>query len=64
MNKYNIGDEVWLLHHNTTKSTKIVGIYLESFEDTNIIYALKYVDGEEFYENQLFKTKEDLLKSL
>ena len=65
--KYNIGDEVWFNSIRTPKKGIIiriectVGIYGESYRE----YRKYQIDNGIFYDEQdLFPTKEELLKSL
>lgn len=65
--KYNIGDEVWLMALGKPKKGKIGTISIGVLGDGDV--KLKYsVEKIGFwyhrYENQLFPTKEELLKSL
>ena len=63
--KYNIGDEVWFMHENRVHKSKIGAIYITLYDDMRVV---KYSFGNyilEFKENEeLYRTKEELLKSL
>lgn len=59
--KYNIGDEVWVMSYsNHPYCDRIVSISIES--DLSIMYNFSSLFSRE--ENELFPTKEELLKSL
>lgn len=68
--KYNIGDEVWLIYDNQVKSATIItiGVFVE--RDMNSQYVGESVHyglfnyHYPFIEDLLFRTKEELLKSL
>ena len=65
--KYNIGDKVFLLIRNKVESYPIGDIRIDvSGMRTNTSYRLRTQAGHtEYYsENELFPTKEELLKSL
>lgn len=63
--KYNINDKVWLIIDNQAVSANItrVIISVESTDSCTVSYSLNY-GSTEYSEDQLFSTKEDLLKSL
>lgn len=63
--KYNIGDMVWLISNNKAASRKITRVIIsaEEPEHWEVKYSLQHGDAE-YPESQLFKTKEELLKSL
>lgn len=63
--KFNIGDKVWLIIDNQALRSDItrVIISVESPDNYEVSYSLHYRDTE-IPENQLFRTKEELLKSL
>ena len=63
--KFNIGDKVWLISDNQAVKSNItrVIISVESPDNCEVSYSLHYRDTE-IPENQLFLTKEELLKSL
>lgn len=68
--KYNIGDEVWFMHDNKVKTAIIItiGVFVEidmnsQYVSNSIQYGL-YNFNHPYIENQLFPTKEELLKSL
>ena len=59
--KYNIGDEVWLMSYNNHPNRgRIVAIIIKS--DLSILYHFLFFGSRE--EKELFRTKEELLKSL
>lgn len=59
--KYNIGDEVWFMHHSGfPRCDRVAAIHIMS--DLSILYYLEVNLSRE--ENELFPTKEELLKSL
>ena len=65
--KYNIGDEVFLLIRNKVERYPIVDIRIDvNYKRTNTGYRLQTQAGHtEYYsEDELFPTKEELLKSL
>lgn len=59
--KYNIGDEVWVMSYNNhPHCVRITSISIKS--DLSIRYHFRdFFDREE---NELFRSKEELLKSL
>ena len=63
--KYNIGDKVWLISDNQAVRSDITRIIIsvESQDKCMVTYSLHYSDVE-IPEDQLFSTKEELLKSL
>lgn len=65
--KYNIGDEVWFMNEGEPTSEKIVRIDVEQYEQKQYIeYTVILCDVilTSFYEEEIFPTKEELLKSL
>lgn len=68
--KYNIGDEVWFIHDNKVKSATIITISIFVERDMNSQYVSNsaqyglYGFPYPYVENHLFRTKEELLKSL
>lgn len=71
--KYNIGDEVWYIAPNgKIKAAKIKAISYHAFDEslsphkTKIAYFFKFVVGYKawYLEEELYPTKEELLKSL
>ena len=65
--KYNIGDEVWFMNEGEPTSEKIVRIDVEQYEQKQFIeYTVILCDVilTSFYEEEVFPTKEELLKSL
>ena len=63
--KYNIGDMVWLIANNKAEKRLITRVIISAEERQrwDVKYSLQYGDTE-YPENQLFKTKEELLLSL
>ena len=68
--KYNIGDEVWVMHDNKVKRGIIIKIDASLERDMNsqnvgksVYYGL-YDFPYPYIENHIFTTKEELLKSL
>lgn len=63
--KFNIGDKVWLISDNQAVRSDITRIIIssDSPESCEVEYSLHYRDTE-IPEEQLFSTKEELLKSL
>lgn len=63
--KYNIGDMVWLIANNKAEKRLITRVIISAEEQKRweVKYSLQYGDTE-YPENQLFKTKEELLLSL
>lgn len=73
--KYNLGDKVWSIQENEVKELVITRIeYLEWFDSyhnekrTKLKYGLGFKNNEILFidieEKELFKTKEDLIKSI
>lgn len=65
--KYNIGDEVWFLSYNSPRKARICGmsIYVTNSGEITLIYSLTEKDVYWHKQEQdLFPTKEELLKSL
>ena len=65
--KYNIGDEVWFMNDGEPTSERIVRIDVERYEQKQYVeytVVLSDVILTSFYEQELFPTKEELLKSL
>ena len=72
--KYNIGDEVWVIHDNevcrteiTDINIRIVGkVFVESPRYVSAIHSVEYMLNRGYWvaEHKLFPTKEELLKSL
>lgn len=65
--KFNVNETVWFMHRNKVTSGKIIGINLHAnsiSSHTNYnIDALVSID-KRIFEDQLFRSKEELLKSL
>ena len=63
--KYDIGDKVWYINDNRAVRSDItrVIISVESPDRCEVFYSLHFGDTE-IPEGQLFRTKEELLKSL
>ena len=65
--KYNIGDEVWFMNEGEPTSERIVTIDIEQYERKQFVEytaVLSDVILTSFYEQEVFPTKEELLKSL
>lgn len=64
--KYNIGDEVWFQDHEQPLRREIVGIEIEIYAKKTFVKYVFCEDGfaYEMHEQDLFPTKEELLKSL
>ena len=65
--KYNLGDEVWFMNEGEPISEKIVRIDVEQYERKQFVQytvVLSDVILTTFYEQEVFPTKEELLKSL
>ena len=69
--KYNIGDEVWLMHENMAITAEILEIDISVLNTkyrglcTDVFFKVKApYFTREIYESHLFPTKEELLKSL
>lgn len=63
--KYDIGDMVWLISSNKAAKRQVTRVIISAEEPDRweVKYSLQYGDTE-YPENQLFKTEEELLKSL
>lgn len=61
--KYNIGDEVWFMTNNKPRKTTVERVIISR---ESISYEVKRAPGVPGFllEDELFPTKEDLLKSL
>ena len=65
--KYNIGDKVWFMNEGEPTSERIVRIDVEQYERKQFVeytVVLSDVILTSFYEQEVFPTKEELLKSL
>lgn len=65
--KYNIGEDVWFMNEGEPISEKIVRIDVEQYERKQFVqYTVVLGDCllTTFYEQEVFPTKEELLKSL
>ena len=65
--KYNIDDKVWFMNEGEPTSERIVRIDIEQYERKQFVeytVVLSDVILTSFYEQELFPTKEELLKSL
>lgn len=65
--KYNIGDEAWFMNNGEPTSEKIVRIDIERYECKQFTEYTVVLDEcllTSFYEQEVFPTKEELLKSL
>ena len=67
--KFNLSENVFFMHDNKVTSAKIIEIktisILEEYAITpkRIFYCLHHIEGH-YDEDNLFRTKEDLIKSL
>lgn len=63
--KFEIGDIVWFIDNNRAIYLEVTGITisLDFNADVEIVYSLHFED-KKLEESKLFKTKEELLKSL
>ena len=76
--KYNVGDVVWFIHDNKVKSDKIMLIKLcirandkndiqyrmESYKNSDIDKQPNHVVSNDFFERNIFPSKQALLDSL
>ena len=66
--KYNIGDEVWFYHHKKIMKSRVRSInLLVRKDDISASYLMEDMWTDQYivlYEESLFPTKEELLKSL
>jgi hypothetical protein len=67
--KYSMGDAAFVMHNNRAVPIKIMGVYysIDVYLGEHIYYSsdIASTDGPiRFEEKYVFKTKEDLLKSL
>lgn len=67
--KYNVGDTAFVMHNNRAVPIKIIGVHysIDVYKGEYIYYIadIAPVDSlTKFEEKYVFKTKEDLLKSL
>lgn len=64
--KYNIGDEVWFFAEGEPCNMEILAISVEKYKDNCFIRYMLSDNGFPFelYEQDLFPTKEELIKSL
>lgn len=65
--KYNIGDEVWFQTLGINYKAKVMEIRMRIFSDNDIIINYSLERSGYYYErneDELFPTKEELLKSL
>lgn len=68
--KYNIGDEVWVMHEGSIRKTRIrsIKIYYSKLYGTSEEYGLKLRDNYRFRvvtkESRMFPSKEELINSL
>lgn len=63
--KYNIDDHVWRIYMNAVNKEKISGVFInvDQYNQSSIEYTV-YNSDERINENNLFSSKEELLKSL
>ena len=63
--KYNIGDEVWAMCLNRPTTFTVRKIYVIKDDiDLKVQYLVGTCTSTHYYEQDLFPTKEELLKSL
>jgi hypothetical protein len=67
--KYSMGDAAFVMHNNRAVPIKIMGVHysLDVYQGEHIYYSSDIASadgGVKFEEKYVFKTKEDLLKSL
>lgn len=67
--KYSMGDSAFVMHNNRAVPIKIMGVYysIDVYQGKHIHYSsdISSTDGMiRFEEKYVFKTKEDLLKTL
>ena len=67
--KYSMGDAAFVMHNNRAVSIKIMGVHysIDEYQGERIYYSsdISSTDGMiRFEEKYVFKTKEDLLKTL
>ena len=71
--KFNLKDKVWYMKNNKPTEVTISGIeifYVNTNQDhikynaTDIINPVTWLDHTNLFENELFNSKEELLKSL
>lgn len=67
--KYSIGDTAFVMHNNRAVPIKIMGVHysIDVYQGEHIYYSsdISSIDGMiRFEEKYVFKTKEDLLKTL
>ena len=64
--RYTIGDFIWMVYNNKVCEFVIDGVFVDAGRDKNISikYSLCNHSNERYDENQLYDSKEELLKSL
>lgn len=65
--KYNVGDEVWFKTLGITYKAKVMEVRMRVFNDNDIIINYSLERNGYYYErneDELYPTKEELLKSL
>lgn len=62
--KFNIGDKVWTIYNDKVQTITINKIKIECSSSQPIITYMQDYVSDYFDEKKLFKTKEELLKSL
>ena len=61
--KYNVGDKIWAMYNNRPNIYEVLRITVSCDDiDKNISYRTN--DGKYFSEEDIFSSKEELLKSL
>lgn len=65
LTKFNIGDTAWIMDNNSPVQVKVIGLAVYRDREKNPFYVTYKIDylGKIYSETDLFKTKEDLLKS-
>lgn len=63
--KYNIDDHVWRMYMNVVNKEKISGVFInvDKYNQSSVEYTV-YNSDDRICENNLFSSKEELLKSL
>lgn len=63
--KYGLGAEVWFMCDNKPVSDQVSGISIDidGYRNTNVVYRFDY-RNKQYFEGDLFKTKDELMKSL
>lgn len=61
--KYNIGDEVWMMHCKKPTCVLITNYRIDKY-DIMYLYEGAFIAEQWAFEDDLYPTKEELLKSL